>query len=438
MSNNPRVIVVGANIGGSVAAGDLAASGAEVVLLERDLKRKKPCGGAIPPKAMMEFGIPARIIERKTTRAVIIGPSGNTVEMDVRGTKARENDYIIMVTREVLDRAMREKAQTAGADLREATFVSHENNPDGTVNVKVRYKGGREETLHADALVGADGAGSAVAKSCGRPVIKHASAIQERLMLPADAMKYYEDRAELYLGDDVSPDFYGWIFPKSDHVAVGTGCRPEHANRSYAFLEGVKKRAGAKLAGSSRILLEGHPLPMQRCKKLVYGRTMLVGDAGGMVAHTSGEGIYFAMAAGRMAAQTLMAHFGDPKMALERYEKTWQKKYGAMFDFLEVLERYSYRGNRNREFFVDMCDTREVQTLTFDSYLFKEMAKVMPTVHARMAIHGVKAAVSNWMKPRTPIADGPPAITAKQAIAATKMAISDGVGVDDRAYVNAG
>ena len=431
------VIVVGANIGGSVAAGDLAASGANVVLLERDLGRKKPCGGAVPPKAFSEFGIPASIIERKTRRAVVIGPSGSEIGMDVRGTSVREDDYIAMVTREVLDRAMRDKAQDAGAQLREATFVSHEQEPGGRVRVKVRYRGGVEETLVADALVGADGAGSAVAKSCGRAPIKHASAIQERLSLPDDVMAHYETTAELYLGDDVSPDFYGWVFPKSDHVAVGTGCRPEHANRSYAFLEGVKARAGAKLRGSKRILLEGHPLPMARYKKLVYGRTLLVGDAGGMVAHTSGEGIYFAMAAGRLAAQTLHAHFGDARYPLERYEKSWQKRYGAMFDFLEVLEKWSYRGNKNREFFVDMCDTKEVQELTFDSYLFKEMAKVSPAHHGRMAVNGVKAALRNWMSPKSPLASAPPLITAKQALAVTRRAIADGTGVDERVYLNA-
>jgi geranylgeranyl reductase len=433
-----NVIVVGANVGGSIAAGDLAASGANVILLERDFKRKKPCGGAIPPKAIIEFGIPEHIIERKTKRAVIIGPSGSRVEMDVRGTKATNDDYIAMVTREVLDRTMRAKAQEAGADLREATFVSHVNNAHGKIEVRIRYKDGREETLFTDALIGADGAGSAVAKSCGRAPIKHASAIQERLYLPDEAMEYYAETAELYLGDDVSPDFYGWVFPKSDHVAVGTGCRPEHANRSYAFLEGVKRRAGSKLSGAKRVLLEGHPLPMTRYKKLVYGRTLLVGDAGGMVAHTSGEGIYFAMAAGRMAAQSLLAHFGDPKSPLERYEKGWQKKYGAMFDFLQALEKWSYCGNRNREFFVDMCDTVEVQTLTFDSYLFKQMASVMPGHHARMVINGVKAAVSNWAHPKSPLLDGPPQITAKEALRATRGAIAAGTGVDERAYVNAG
>ncbi|MFY9780620.1 MAG: geranylgeranyl diphosphate reductase [Candidatus Baltobacteraceae bacterium] len=431
-----RVIVVGANVGGSIAAGDLAATGADVLLLERDLKRKKPCGGAIPPRALEEFGIPAHIVERKTRRAVVIGPSGSRVEMDVRGTKARPNvDYIAMVTREVLDRAMRDKAQQAGAELREATFLSHEEDEHGKVRVRIRYRGGQEEFLSADALIGADGAGSAVAKSCGRAPVKHASAIQERLWLPDDAMEYYLNRAELYLGDDVSPDFYGWIFPKSDHVAVGTGCRPEHANQSYAFLEGVKRRAGDKLRGAKRILLEGHPLPMARYKKLVYGRTLLVGDAGGMVAHTSGEGIYFAMAAGRMAAQTLLAAWVDPRVKLDRYEKLWQKKYGAMFDFLEALEKWSYRTNHNREIFVDMCDTREVQELTFDSYLFKQMAHVSPFGHVRMGMNGVKAALREWMRPRSPLSDAPPKITAKEALALTRMAISDGVGVDQKAYV---
>lgn len=45
------------------------------------------------------------------------------------------------------------------------------------------------------------------------------------VLLSEDKMKYYENLAEMYVGDDVSPDFYGWVFPKYDHVAVGTGER---------------------------------------------------------------------------------------------------------------------------------------------------------------------------------------------------------------------
>jgi geranylgeranyl reductase len=425
-------IVVGANCGGSIAAGDLAAAGANVILLERDVRRKKPCGGAIPPKAMSEFGIPRSIIERKVTHAAVIGPSGASVEMDVRGSVAREDDYIVMLTREVLDRTLREKAQSAGAQLREASFVSQEAQSDGKVRVKIRYRDEREEYLTCDTLIGADGAGSAVAKSVGRRPIRHASAIQERIELPDDAMAYYENRAELYLGDDVSPDFYGWVFPKSDHVAVGTGCRPEHANRSYAFLEGVKARAGAKLRGGRRILLEGHPLPMSRNKKLVFGRVMLVGDAGGMVAHTSGEGIYFSMAAGRMAAQTLVGFFGKFDEKLESYEKRWQKRYGAMFDFLEFLEKMSYTTNNKREWFTDMCRVKTVQRLTFDSYLFKDMASVRPHDHLNLAYEGaISAVVHWWLAPKKPLCEAPPQITAKEALVATRAAVRAGIGVEE-------
>jgi geranylgeranyl reductase len=380
---------------------------------------------------MSEFGLPRSIIERKVTRAAVIGPSGAEVEMDVRGTVAREDDYIIMLTREVLDRTLREKAQSAGADLREATFVSQEAQSDGRIRVKVRYRGEREEYLTCDALIGADGAGSSVAKSVGRPAVRHASAIQERLDLPADAMSYYENRAELYLGDDISPDFYGWIFPKGDHVAVGTGCRPEHANRSYAFLEGVKARAGAKLRGSRRILLEGHPLPMNRNKKLVFGRALLVGDAGGMVAHTSGEGIYFSMAAGRMAAQALTGFFGYGEK-LETYERNWQKRYGSMFDFLEFLEKVSYTTNKRRDWFTDMCSVDTVQKLTFDSYLFKDMATVRPADHLNLAFEGaVRAVLTWWAAPRTPLRSEPPRVTAKEAKLATRAAINAGVAADE-------
>ncbi len=427
-----RVLVVGGNIGGAVTAGDLAANGHDVTVVERDLKRKKPCGGAIPPKAMTEFGIPQSIIERKTKHAIVIGPSGKSVSMPVQGSIAREDDYIVMLTREVLDRTMREKAAVAGADIRESSFVSHEDLGVGKgVRVKLKYRDGREEFENYDYLVGADGAGSAVAKSCGRPPRKHASAIQERLYLPDEQMEYYRETAELYLGDDISPDFYGWIFPKSDHVAVGTGCKPEHANRSYAFLEGVKKRAGNKLKGAKRILLEGHPLPMQRYKKLVYGNTALVGDAGGLVAHTSGEGIYFSMASGRMAAQSIHMVASDHRRKLERYEKLWQKKYGKMFDFLEFLEWISYTTNKRRELFVDLCDTKNVQKFTFDSYLFKQMVPVGAKDQAKMTLDTLAGIYNVWTKPRTPIAFAPPDITAKQALQMTRAAINAGVTADE-------
>jgi hypothetical protein len=78
-----------------------------------------------------------------------------------------------------------------------------------------------------------------------------------------------------------------------------------------------------------------------------------------------------------------------------------------------------------------MCATRDVQQLTFDSYLFKEMAKMAPGDHLRMAYEAATRAVVAWMRPRLPLAQAPPQITAKEALRATRGAIADGVAADE-------
>ncbi len=77
--------------------------------------------------------------------------------------------------------------------------------------------------FQVDAVIGADGANSRVAKEIDAGEYDYAIAFQERIRIPDEKMDYYKDLAEMYVGDDVSPDFYGWVFPKYDHVAVGTG-----------------------------------------------------------------------------------------------------------------------------------------------------------------------------------------------------------------------
>jgi geranylgeranyl reductase len=61
----------------------------------------------------------------------------------------------------------------------------------------------------------------------------------------------------MYVGDDVSPDFYGWVFPKYDHVGVGTGTvvnRP--AIKEYQ--DATRKRAGKTIEGGKIIKANSH------------------------------------------------------------------------------------------------------------------------------------------------------------------------------------
>merc|ERR1711957_807567 len=99
------------------------------------------------------------------------------------------------------------------------------------------------------------------------------------------------DLAEMYVGDDVSPDFYAWVFPKYDHVGVGTGTV-------------VNRPAISQYQAAIR---EAHPIPEHPRPRRVVGRVALVGDAAGYVTKCSGEGIYFAAKSGRMAAEEIVA-----------------------------------------------------------------------------------------------------------------------------------
>ncbi len=76
-----EVLVVGASVGGSTAAETLRRAGVPVILLERDLERVKPCGGAVPPILIKEFEIPdelivARIRSAHQVSALLVALSG--------------------------------------------------------------------------------------------------------------------------------------------------------------------------------------------------------------------------------------------------------------------------------------------------------------------------------------------------------------------------
>ncbi|MEI6045356.1 MAG: FAD-dependent monooxygenase, partial [Chloroflexota bacterium] len=58
-----KVLVVGGGPGGATAGKFLAESGLETVVVERSFSKPKPCGGAVPPLVMSEFGVPPEIID---------------------------------------------------------------------------------------------------------------------------------------------------------------------------------------------------------------------------------------------------------------------------------------------------------------------------------------------------------------------------------------
>jgi len=397
----PKVLVVGSSVGGSIAADTLRDLGIETILLERDLNYVKPCGGAVPPRAFSDWDLPHELIDRKVTIAVVHSPRHHS-EFPVRSSHPNpETDFIAMVRRERFDRYIRERAVSKGADLIEGKLEHIDFEPKG---IKATYedKHNKTHTIKADVVIGADGAYSAVARSLGLERLPMAVAYQERIRLPERAMAYWEQRAALYLGDDVSPDLYAWVFPKCDHVAAGIGAGVGKTKAARQLLANLKHKLRDQLGEGLSIKFEAHHLPMHPRKYLSYDRAALVGDAAGLVQQTSGEGIYWAMKSGEMAARAVAKHLGAPTAANLRrdYDAPWWRAYRPTYLFLHFLQRISYNSDLQREIFAAMCDDPDVQRLTFDSYLNKRIVPVPWPVQLRMTKHWLETALREWQQLR--------------------------------------
>ena len=158
-----EVLVVGASVGGSTAADTLARAGVPVILLERDLGRVKPCGGAVPPVAFEEFAIPHSLISRKVYRTIVHSPSERTSEVIVAGVNPSPDDFVAMVCREEFDPFLRRRAVKDGATLIEGQLQGLEVDRTGVTATYRDATSGTTKTLRVAAVIGADGAYSPTA-----------------------------------------------------------------------------------------------------------------------------------------------------------------------------------------------------------------------------------------------------------------------------------
>merc|ERR1719401_3053895 len=329
-----------------------------------------------------EFDLPVDLVDRKVRKMTMISPTNKEVQI---GQTLKDDEYIGMVRREVLDAFIRERAGEKGATLINGLFMSMKQ-PEGKDDPYVltyndfgddsgAARKGVKKTLEVDVVIGADGANSRVAKEIEAGDYEYAIAFQERMRIPEDKMEYYKERAEMYLGDDVSPDFYAWVFPKCDHVAVGTGTVVDKKG-IQRYQQGIRERAAVRIEGGEVLRVEAHPIPEHPRPRRVRGRATLIGDAAGYVTKCSGEGIYFAAKSGRMCAQsvierseqgTRMIDEGD----LHHYTGKFDAQYGPTYFVLDALQRLFYTSDPARESFVDLCEEEYVERVTFDSYLYK-------------------------------------------------------------------
>jgi geranylgeranyl reductase len=374
------VVVVGGGPSGSTAAEELARSGHKVALLDRD-GRIKPCGGAVPPRLISDFNIPDAQVVARINTARMISPSQRQVDIPI------ENGYVGMVDREHFDAFLRDRAAQAGATPLTGTFTKIERDGSKTFVVYRDKSSGETRRLQTRLIIGADGARSNVAKAevPGGDKIPYVIAYHEIIEAPAATATYDPKRCDVIYDGAISPDFYGWVFPhgKSASVGMGTGIDGVDLKKATAEL-----RIASGLEHCKTIRREGAPIPLKPLDKWDNGRdVLLAGDAAGVVAPSSGEGIYYAMVGGQVAAAAASAFLGTGRPRdLQLARKLFMREHKQVFRVLGAMQNAYYRSDARRERFVSLCHDVDVQRLTFEAYMNKKLVKARPMAHLKIGI----------------------------------------------------
>jgi geranylgeranyl reductase len=313
----------------------------------------------------------------------MVSPSDAKVDMPI--ASGGDGGFVGMVDREVFDEFLRERAAEAGAERRTGGFKGFERDPDGVP--VVGYEGAEGSgRVRARCVIGADGAVSAVARACfpkqRRP--KMVFAYHEIVRSPASGVGEFDGRrCDVIYRGSLSPDFYSWIFPHGETTSIGTGS----AIKGFSLRQSIGRlREAAGLAGLETVRREGAPIPLKALRRWDNGRdVILVGDAAGLVAPASGEGIYYAMESARLAAVGVDAMLQSGRAsALRAPRRAFMRAHGRVFMVLGVMQWFWYASDKRRERFVKICQDPDVQRLTWDSYMNKRIPRREKTAQMRV------------------------------------------------------
>lgn len=368
------VIVVGAGPAGASTAHHLAQNGHSVILLEKStFPRDKVCGDGLTPGAVRELismGVPMERADgwmRNKGLRVIGG--GHEILLPWPETASFPN-YGMAKARAGLDEALARHAQRSGADLREATSATgpvldersgritgvtvRTTNPDGSR--------GEVATLRAPVVVDAGGVSARIATAMGitraenRPM---GVAVRTYFRSPRHDDEWMESQLELWDGPRERSNLlpgYGWIFALGDGtVNVGLGSVSSTARATKLDYKDLFRTWMRNAPESWEFTPENQvgelrsaALPMAFNRKPHYSRGLLLaGDSGGMVSPFNGEGIGYALMAGRIAAdviaQALARTSGDGhEKALRAYPDAMRAEIGGYYTlgrgFVKLIE----------------------------------------------------------------------------------------------------
>lgn len=312
MTKDADVIIAGAGPAGSMAAYELARQGISVLILEKSqFPRYKVCGSGLTHKILRE--IPYDVSPVFETQIHTFVFSSGFKEVFAR-TSAEPLIYCTM--REKLDAFMLQKALAAGARVQFGEKVLEVQQDAASASVITR-----SGIFRSALVIGADGASSAVARSAGlREHMMPGLAWEAEVKADPDTVKTFSKTVFLDWG--AFPGGYGWVFPKADHFSIGVG-GPASLSKwmmpyYHNFLNYLDVASGMRMIETSS--LKSWPIPVRIKKsRFHHGRVLVTGDAGGLTDPLTGEGIYYAIRSGKLAAASCAEYLQSGLASLQSY-----------------------------------------------------------------------------------------------------------------------
>ncbi|MEM2910596.1 MAG: NAD(P)/FAD-dependent oxidoreductase [Nitrososphaerota archaeon] len=325
------VIVVGAGPAGVSAAKAAALGDARTLLLEKcpTIMANKPCGEATSQATFKTAGVePKPSIVLNKAYARVYAPNMKFVEI---------RDVGFLINKSLFIQEIAAQAAEAGADIHvREEAVSVWRNGDA-----MRIKTNRDE-YSAKVIIGADGYNSTVARSLG--INERSEPIPTVQYVMVNCRLEYTDVVRFFLGNEIAPGGYAWIFPKSEKIAeVGIGVRAAPAK---LYLDKFVKIFEKELGSAKIIDYRGAPVPIGgMIKECVLDGVMLVGDVAGTVIPLTGAGIHSSVAAGLMAGEVAANACHEDDVSKERlsefYEKygPWINRINKSLKVMRALEK---------------------------------------------------------------------------------------------------
>lgn len=370
-----EVLIVGAGPAGSFAAELLAKNGVSVALFDgRPEGTPKACGGGVTSKALKAWPHLLNAVGRTVNELEMYSPSGKRLHLKL-------DEPFAIYSRIAFDCYLRDRAQAAGAKVFSTKISARTikrtasdwllHGPNRSACGSQRISDSTPSPLSnpsdqtewmGQILVGADGAGSGIARMLAGP------------LPPSEMEVAFGYRAPLPETDEAPtvvaflPKWvgYAWAFPRPDHISFGIATTQdafqhepldkllwdfmigyyrqreddkakfwttrkvdkERDERIKENLAGTAERYAARIPGLTDTTWDN--------RRACGNGWALLGDAAGFADPVTGEGIYYALRSAELFAESFLA--GNPL----DYERRWREDFGAELRRASQMRRRFY------------------------------------------------------------------------------------------------